>query len=519
MSSRTKAPQHRGVTVGAIAVVVLVVAGIAAWWGPTLVHAVAGQERALWVVGFASIAIAGAACLRLFSIDSKNRQVDTSGTRMAIAVGTSVALSLGAFAYLATSGYYRAHIYNEDAMTVVEEQVPDYADRVPYDVALSTASRNLQNTTGDLKSPKFLADAGTNGEWNALITRRGFATGYESVQVSQIPNYGLGQAKDVSFCQFPEGEQMQWNGGMWWNSLKRSLYSQTSPSVRVSDGSVYAYCQGDTPVVVMPLQRTEGFWVTHEVPFGVATYSDGKIQILTDSADIAEIPGPTNPQDLVAAQRKALAATGSLWDYVFDRSGWYASDSDGGSTQVDSEGKETTRYNNPSEIQLSRENGGSDFVTPLTPPGSSESIVGVSVSNAKMTTPGKLEPIVVHTYANGNTRSANSAVSDNIKSQYSTLSAWANGMQVYEIVPQADGNWVASIGQQQSVVYRAIITREGTITLHTATGVVSEGASGATNADDGSVVGSVSTGVDVSSLTDEELTQLIKDAADELASR
>lgn len=495
---RSQLMESKGGVLAALLTVLTVLGLGFAWFGINIVHWVAGGGRALFVAALilAVIAVVGIA----FGDD-----------RIPVVV---VVIAVAGFAVYVTSiGYFRAQSYNA-SMSTVEGDVANYNDRVPYDVAVSTASRNLQNVTGSIGSPRFLADADADGQWNTLVTRKGFAVGYESVQVSNIPIYGVGQSKDVSFCDFPANAKLRWGGAMWWNSLSRALYWKVSPSVSADSESVYSYCDGDDAVVVIPLYQTTGFFVTHKVPFGVATYEDGVVHVITDADDIADIPGSTYPQMVAAEQRSALSATGSFLDHVFDRSGYYASDDDGGA--VDG-------YNNPSEIQLANGGGGVDFVTPLTPPGSSRSIVGLAVVNAKMTDPGELNPMVVHTYANGSTRSANSAVSDNIKSQYSTLSDWANGMDVYEIVPGVDGDWVASIGKQQSVVYRATITQDGVITLHSATGTVgaSSGGDGADADADGedSDLGSVSTGVDVSTLSKSELVELIKEATEELASR
>ncbi len=54
------------------------------------------------------------------------------------------------------------------------------------------------------------------------------------------------------------------------------------------------------------------------------------VHVITDADDIADIPGSTYPQVVAAEQRSALSATGSFLDHVFDRSGYYASDDDGG---------------------------------------------------------------------------------------------------------------------------------------------------------------------------------------------
>ena len=75
---------------------------------------------------------------------------------------------------------------------------------------------------------------------------------------------------------------------------------------------------------------------------------------------------------------------------------------------------------------------------------------------------GELNPLTVARYETP--RKATSTVAADIIS--GTLSGYkASGLTVFEVVPGPDGTWVASIGKNQSILYRASIDPEGGITL------------------------------------------------------
>lgn len=67
-------------------------------------------------------------------------------------------------------------------------------------------------------------------------------------------------------------------------------------------------------------------------------------------------------------------------------------------------------------------------------------------------------------------RQSNAATADKIKADYSSLSDWATGMAVMEIVPGGEGVWHASIGQKQNVNYRVQLNADGSSCLLTPAG-------------------------------------------------
>jgi hypothetical protein len=96
---------------------------------------------------------------------------------------------------------------------------------------------------------------------------------------------------------------------------------------------------------------------------------------------------------------------------------------------------------------------------------------------------------------------------------------WASGLTVFEMVPAADGDWVASIGQTQSVVYRALLSADGSAVLLNSKGQEVTRTSGATADDEGGSVPAPAADSDLSTLTPSQLKELAGAILDELAGR
>lgn len=473
---------------------------LAWWWGPTMIHWWFGHTRGTHLILF-SIFVG----LVIFVVGQGRLRATILGIALVI-------FGIGGALF---QGYFVDRAYLAD-MEQTSEADPSYNSRAPYDVAVATSSRNMQNTLGDIQSVRFVADESENGTWNALVNRRGWLTGYESLQSSDLPLYGTPQSSDTQFCTFNTEEAGMRLGGIWpTNDLARAIYTKIPLGVSFYHQDAYGYCESsDTPLVIVPLVRTTGFLHPMNEPYGVAIYNGntGAIDIIKDADEIAQIKGSTYSITLAARQRAALPSINGYWDRLFKRAGWESTDKDA-----------NTEYKslNRTEIQLRRSDTGNiEYVTALTPVGNSTSIVGIGRVNAKIIEPGKRNTLTINTYPNGKTRTANTATSDAIKSQYSSLSDWANGMDVFEIAPGQSGLWEASIGKQQSIVYRAQVTAEGKITMYRADGSIVGVSQPATDTNnDGTPSTDWDVSVNLSELSDQELIELSKTILDELATR
>lgn len=182
------------------------------------------------------------------------------------------------------------------------------------------------------------------------------------------------------------------------------------------------------------------------------TPESGETGILTIENNL-EMEYPIYSQYLASKQRESLATEDGFWAYIMGYAGYETSDNE---------------YGNRTEISLKNENtNNAEYTTFLTPRGSSTSVVAISAIGQEKVENGVYNPITVHTY--GTTRPALSTVSQDIISD--VLEGYkASGLYIFEIVPSENGTWVASIGNSQSILYRAEIVENGTITLYNKNG-------------------------------------------------
>lgn len=410
--------------------------------------------------------------------------------------------------------YDTDHKYASDIKTTKNTTL-SYDDRTPYEVADSSASQNMENTTGELQNIKHLADESDHGTWNSLVVRRGFAQGYESLQTLDAPLYGEVNRNSVNFCKFNPSAKLRLGGGLPRNNLDRAILFQVPLNVTFHQEDAYGYCKDKTPYVVVPLQQVHGIYAPTWDAYGVAVYNGktGKINVLTDVKSIASIPGPTYPITLSQSQREGLSATGSFADHWTGRVGY-----------------EPSSDNTDIQLRLS-DSDKTAYVTPLNPKGSSQSIVGTVSINSKFTGSGKRNPISLNALSNAKTLPSISAQEQLIQNSYSNLNGFANsngGFKFFEVIPGKDGKWTASIGRNQSIIYRATIEQKGgntVVSLYDADGNLIHGLKNVDGTDsntgthDGDNDSTITVPGNLDEMSTQQLQELGKQVLDELAQR
>lgn len=486
---------------------VLAVCGVLFWlWGMNVLHWFTTDFReysAFWTIAIVSV-VAG--LIIGFVGDANDNSVGVGfGVATAI-VGVVAAILVGCF----VAPYHMAKNYYEASTTTVTNSVaPSYSERAPYEVAVRTSDKSLLNITGDSQATKSLADEGSSGEWNTLVTKKEVFKGYEVVQNLNLPLYGTSQNSNVKFCEFSESATLRDHGAVPSNNLSRAIFFKVPLNVTYDGGDIYGYCNdAGEPVVVAPLKQVDGFLFPTWKPFGVAIYNgkSGALDIVTDAGQISEIPGPVYPMSLAASQRNSLVANGSWADMMINHISGYVAASDN------------------TEVGLRRvDSSDTDYVTSLMPRGSSTSIVAVSHVSSNTMVPGEYNKLTVEAFADENVRPANSTMVDDLKSRYSYKPDIANDtIGVFEITSGKDGGWVVSLGREQSVNYRAYISRTGDkVEMFDRNGTLI--AQGTTDTTD-NTSGEQETTVDmvpteVSKLSTDELNRLGKAVMDELAKR
>jgi hypothetical protein len=490
-------------TLLASAAAAVVLLAVIAWlWGAQIVH---GGYQFGATGAFVLIPLLALAAVAATVIVPRGRATPLTAALVVVVLGLSV------FAWV-RHAYDTDRLYVGDARTV-DRAAPSFDQRSPYDVAAVSSTKNLGDTTGTALAVKSLTDQGAHGLWDALVQRRGFLAGYESVQVQDMPLYGPTEPSRVHTCAFTRTAGLRLGGALPANSLTHAIDAATPPAVTFDPADAYGYCDGAKPVVVVPLTRVHGFWNVSHDDAGDAVY-DGRTGHLRIVTDASHLPGPAYAQSLAKRQRVALRALGSFGDYWFHRSGYEDTSADGGNPDSF----------NPSELGLRRASDDhATWVTPLTPPGSSSSVVALSVVDASVARAGTRNPIRIYRYEKGEARQANSSVASSIKTQYSFLPDWASGLRIFELVPGRHGQWVASLGQSQGVVYRAVIDADGTVVLRDQAGdvVTRSGLQDAPgNSGTGGTSGAGGSGsTDLSRMTPQQLRQLGQAVLDELAKR
>lgn len=310
------------------------------------------------------------------------------------------------------------------------DPVPALSPRAPYQVGEAQARPNLGDTAGDIANTTYVPGA---DRYATLVKRRGWLNGYEVAFTQQIPLQGRG-AQDQK-CAFDKASASARASGWFSHNLGRKI-SNERRYVRFDSGDIYAFCDGDTPKVVVPLKRQVGSWVVTEKPAGAVVY-DGKTGQLEFLTDTSSLPGPSYPISLAAKQRESASALGSFSDWVFGRAGWELPDDD-------------VNSGNASEFTLDA-SGQPVYVTPLTGRGSATAISVVSSVPARHSGL-QLAPVTVHKL--NPVWVSPKAIVDRVKADYQDIPNWQT-ITVYEVIPTGANSWVATLGTGQNILYRA----------------------------------------------------------------
>lgn len=393
------------------------------------------------------------------------------------------------------ANYTSLTAYNGANVTQQGADELSFEDRVPFDVANAVSARSLGDTTGD--STGDVKVSPQTGEYSVSVVRRGLFQGYESVQVMDLDTFGSPTNEDVRFCQYNRDEAgLRLGGFLPGNSLDRKIAQNVPLSVTWTRSDAVATCDGDTPMLYVPLKERKGFlFGAHHVPGGVAVYN-GETGNLTIHEDMDEAPVPVYPISIAERQLDSERTNSGPIDYLFGRAGY----------ETTNKGEDPNE-NNPTNFGLLTTDGQPVAVTPVTPRGSSSSVVGISSVNSDSVTSGELNEFVIHRYENP--RPATSTVESDIVS--SVLSGYrASGLTVFEVVPNEDGTWVASVGRTQSILYRVEVRADGSMTLiDAASGEEEESEAGEDVLD----------GRSLAELSNEELRELGDAVLEELANR
>ncbi|MEU6057480.1 hypothetical protein [Streptomyces sp. NPDC047097] len=417
---------------GLLALLAVVLVGLVLWYASYYTTIVVWEVRKL--LPWLAVPLVATGLVALPWLTRQLRDGSSSGGSDAAAafgclgVVVGLGVAVGWFVY---GDYLQDREYLE-GMRVVAEPVPGMAARAPYLAGKAQAAPHLGDVTGEIADTTYLPDS---DRFATLVERPGWLTGYEVGLVQEVPLGG--KSRTQQRCRFDVDTADARIGGWFTHNLGRKISAERRWA-RFEADDAYVYCEGEKPILVVPLKRQTGLLVVTERPAGVALY-DGRSGKLTVTDDTASVPGPTYPLSLAARQREATEAVGSFGDWWFERSGW--DESEDGANEGNEADFTLRRRDDPDR---------SAYVTPLTPQGEASSVVAVSTVPTRHRG-GSLAPLTVHRL--DPTWSSPDALVALIKTEYRDVCCY-NGDAVFEVVPTGGSTWTATLGNAQNIRYR-----------------------------------------------------------------
>lgn len=470
------------------------------------------RENLFW--GLPLFLLAAAIIVILGVSAGRNRYSEPSGAAMLGATAIGVVGLAGFVLWLVIHSYQTDRAYAA-TIKVTGDPVPQVSLRAPYGVANAQARPNLGGNPGDLVDTTYIPN---QDHYTSLVLRRGTFSGYSTILDQKIPLTGRGNATRT--CDFSPQADMRMDGNLGHN-LGRYINADLGRGLSWSSSDVYGYCQGDTPMVVVPLTEQDGWAIVTEKPAGAAIYN-GKTGALSLRTNLKGIPGPSYSLDLAAHQRESAVAIGGFSDWWWNRTGWELS-----------QGEDNFNSGDAAEFVLNAD-GRENYITPLTGRGSATSISAISMLSAQGGD--RYNPLVVHRLAQPWV--SPSSIADRVRADYQDIPNQQN-IGIMEVIPRDSKTWVATLGTGQNILYRATGNgklegpratclqnragediRCGSAALQGSNGVGTQyGSSGGLSGSTSGTTGTVAPDADLAKLSPQKLIQLQNELSQELSRR
>ena len=352
----------------------------------------------------------------------------------ALGFGLLAAASLvGTIVFWCAHGYLEQQSYAQ-SVHVTSDPVPALAVRSPYNVAEKQVSADLGDVVGDINTTMYLPD---QERFTTLVAQKGALSGYSTLLIQDI---GTAGRNGHELCGFSPAAGRRF-GGLFASSLERYI-NEHQRFVNWDSGDVYGYCDHGHPVVVTPLKQQSGVFVVTEKPAGVALYhgDTGTLDIVTDPAQLARIPGPTYPLSIAADQRDSVKAMSGYANYFWNRSGW----------ELPGDLSEINSDNIGEYVLADADTHAPQYVTLVTPRGGNTSIAAIATTPARLTAVGQWAPITFH-----HTHWLSpQAIEQRIRTNFGAVFTLQPGATIAELAPVDENTWVATIGLPQNMLYR-----------------------------------------------------------------
>jgi len=350
----------------------------------------------------------------------------------------------------------------------------------------------------------YVYGMGDNGVWTAIRDGK-----------SKQPIYGVlsyaGEG-NVQTCRFTGQYALNMAFGGHWNRSLADDIAAKYPNLFYQGSDRYGYCDGDQPVIVIPMREQETFRTR-------MAYRSAGVLVIKGSASGApvyeriknvkagELPGPAYPASLASEQRESMGMIAGIGDSVFGSFGYKPTDVE-------------TQSGNASEYQLRDKSTGRVYwVTPMIPRGGdSQSLAAYTVISADEATEGSLNEQRIYVLPDDDPRAVNledleARTRDALNREDPGFYA-AKGKLV-EFLPLSSDSWQVYAELSGRVVYRIEVPTDARIEPK----VFSLTSSSSEDDPDGTQDQASACVEDLSALDDKDLAQCLSDIADELNSR
>ncbi|QOD05817.1 hypothetical protein [Pseudarthrobacter sp. BIM B-2242] len=364
-------------------------------------------------------------------------------------------LGIGGLIFYANARDYNTKLEYASTVHISNDPMPGLKERAPFLVAERQASSNLSGINGQIGGTDYLADS---NHYSTIVDRKGnFNPGYAAIINQTIQLTGQASGKP---CLFDEKNAHRRMDGWFHNSLTRAIAAKDSLLIAKKDDA-WGYCDGDTPKIVVPVTKLNGWINPVHRPAGVAIYDGrtGNVEI-RDEVRAGDLPGPAVALSYVQRVNDSLAThNGGWWSMVQGQSGL---------TDEVKDANDPNQGNHSAFSLAYKDAPGSVYASPFTSRASSRSIEDVALLESGHVKAGESPSVTL--YHLEVPRQSNAATADKIKADYSSLNGWATGLSVQEVIPVSHDEWAASIGLNQNVVYRVQVKADGSSCLANADG-------------------------------------------------
>lgn len=335
--------------------------------------------------------------------------------------------------------------------------------------------------------------------------------------MSKEPIYGVityDGVSDPTVCKFDgDNEMNKAFGGTWGTNLSDEIAGKY-PNLFYDQGDRWGYCDGDKPVIVIPMKEQVSF--RHRTAFRAAGVlvitgspsGDAQYQRISD-VQPGDFPGPVYPASLAREQRESMGMIAGI------RNSWFGSF---GYEPV----SEASQSGNSSEYLLRNTigKGGTFWVTPLKQRDSdNQRIVAYAVVSADVATSGSLNALSVYVLNNDDPQAASisdmeASVKDALNVKRASFLGEGTDGYLAEFLPLDAKTWQVYAEINGRVVYRIVVPVDTDVrpTIYTID-AASEEEPGSPDAPKSSCV------EDLKSLDDQQLVKCLGDLSEELESR